>query len=89
MQKKRLLTVAALLFIFFFAGINFTYSGLLKTRTWNMIRIAYMNGYTEALELDIEEIKELKKLKRNDIPFRQKVEEAADRYMRIVEDMNR
>ncbi len=50
------------------------------------LEIAYMNGYVNALNLDIEEVKRLKK----DLGIlKQEVVAAAEAYMIVVEDMNK
>lgn len=51
----------------------------------NAIIIAYMNGYADALELRTEEIDELKE---NRNLYRQKIEQAAEKYILTVENMN-
>jgi hypothetical protein len=57
----------------------------LDTVIRNAIIVAYMNGYANALELKNEEIK---KLKANDKLFRQRIKQAAAKYILTVEKMN-
>lgn len=87
MQKTmKLLAVAIMLLLFFFGNTTSTYSVPLKRKTYNTIRVSYMNGYIDALKLDIDEIK---KLKQDKDLLRQEVKKAAARYLDLVENMNR
>ena len=58
----------------------------LDTVIRDAIVIAYMNGYADALELNAEEIK---KLKANKKLLRQRIEQAAAKYIIVVESMNK
>jgi hypothetical protein len=60
-------------------------SAALDKRIRNEIVIAYMNGYVEALQLDIIKIK---KLKRDSTLLRKTVAEATEKYISTVEKMN-
>ena len=52
----------------------------------NAIIIAYMNGYTDALELTLDEIS---KLKTNEKLIRERTKQAAAKYIITVEIMNK
>jgi len=52
----------------------------------NAIMVAYMNGYADALRLNMDEIN---KLKTNQKFFRQTIEKAAAEYIITVENMNK
>ena len=86
MRKNNFLRVAAVvLFLLLVAGINVTYSYIIKKRDQNIIRIAFMNGSVQALSLDIERIQELKN---NETLFKAAVITAADNYIKEVEQLN-
>ena len=63
------------IFLTFVVGVNATYSTIIKQRDESIIRIAFMNGSIETLNLDIERIKALKK---NKALFESAVTAAAD-----------
>jgi hypothetical protein len=52
----------------------------------NAIVTAYMNGYADALKLNMKNIQKLKTNKKN---FREKIMQAASRYIQLVENMNK
>ena len=58
----------------------------LDTVIRNAIIIAYMNGYTDALELTLDEIS---KLKTNEKLIRERTKQAAASYIITVENMNK
>jgi hypothetical protein len=58
----------------------------LDTVIRNAIIIAYMNGYTDALELKMDEIS---KLKANEKLIRERTKQAAAKYIITVENMNK
>lgn len=74
------LFLAALLF----SQATSTYSAI-KSRDNDLIKIAFMNGYIAAAQMDPDD---LKILKRNPKLMKQTVEEAADKYMATIASMN-
>lgn len=84
--NRKLMVAVFVLLTSFFAGARSTHPGALQARTWNAIKISYMNGYVQALRLDSEQIE---KLKTDEALLRQAVMDAATQYMQIVEAMNR
>jgi hypothetical protein len=86
MQKKR--RIAAIMLVSILIMITFVSSqgrAELDAVVRNAIIIAYMNGYGDALELKTEEIDELKA---NRNLYRRQIEQAAERYIITVENMN-
>ena len=59
-SRKRLILIAFMVIIILSLCINYTYSQLSPMKRRELV-IAYMNGYFQALQLDIEEIKRLQK----------------------------
>ncbi|MCF6147767.1 MAG: hypothetical protein E3K37_03820 [Candidatus Kuenenia sp.] len=82
--KIRMISITLLFFIFFVFCINYVYSGL-KLK-FQEIKIAYMNGYYEALHLNIETIKALQE---NEDLLKQVVNNAGEKYLKMVEDLNK
>ncbi len=82
--KKRFIPIAFMVIIIFSLCINYTYSQLspLKRRE---LMIAYMNGFYEAAQLDIEEIKLLQSDKDS---LKEKVKSAGERYANLIDIMN-
>ncbi len=83
-SRKRLILIAIMVIIILSLCINYTYSQLSPMKRKDLV-IAYMNGYYRALQLNIEEIKELKNdnniLKRN-------VKAAGKEYANLIDIMN-
>ena len=67
------------------AGVASQSSADLDERTENAIHTAFMNGYVAALRLDIEQIKQIKQ---NRKLMKQFVQNAARKYIAVVNDMN-
>ena len=85
MNNKTIFRIAAaVLFLFFFTGINITHSNIIEKRDEQIIRMAYMNGSVDALKLDI---KQIKKMKSDDEYRKSVVVAAADNYIKIVESL--
>ena len=82
--RKRLILIAFMAIILFSLCINYTYSQLSPMRSRELM-IAYMNGYYQALQLDIEEIKKLQNDK--DI-LKRKVKAAGGKYTNLIDIMN-
>jgi hypothetical protein len=61
-------------------------SGHLSKDDYEMIRLAFLNGYVRALNLDIEKIKSLKG---NANDLKRFVLSEAEKYMKEVSDLNR
>ncbi|MBU0697809.1 MAG: hypothetical protein KKE59_00035, partial [Proteobacteria bacterium] len=78
MQKRNLkLIIAGILILIFIGGVNTAHS-ILTVRDYNIIRIAFMNGYIEALKLSTEE---KKKLENDKTLLAKTVESAAEGYL--------
>jgi hypothetical protein len=75
-----LLTLSIIFFVFSDRG-----GAELDPTIRNAIVTAYMNGYADALKLDA---KNIQKLKTNKKFFRQKITQAASKYILNVENMN-
>ena len=82
--KKRLIPIAFMVIIFFSLCINYTYSQLSPMKRRELM-IAYMNGYYEAAQLDIKEIKLLQSDKES---LKEKVKTAGEKYATIIDIMN-
>ncbi len=82
--RKRLILIAFMVIIIFSLCINYTYSQLSPMKRRELM-IAYMNGYYQALQLDIEEIKKLQNDK--DI-LKRKVKAAGGKYTNLIDIMN-
>lgn len=80
----RQIIVITVLAVLFFAA-NPTHGELAKKDS-NLITIAFQNGFLAALRLDIEEIK---KLKDDNATMQKKVEDASQKYLKRVQDMNK
>jgi hypothetical protein len=76
--------VFTILAVLFFAAI--TAHGVLSNKDTNLIRIAFQNGYLAAIRLDLEEIK---RIKDDNATLQKKVEDASERYVKRVQDMNK
>lgn len=86
MQIKNFkIIVAVILILSFIVSVNTAYS-VLNIRDYKLIRVAFMNGYVEALKLSAEE---KEKLENDKALLVKTVESAAERYIGKVEDINR
>jgi len=85
-KKLKLFLTACILFLILFVLIVSSNSTALEPIIRNAIVAAYMNGFVDAVQNDIEEINKLKKDKKH---LKQTVETATLRYITIVEDMNK
>lgn len=74
-----------ILVLLFSVGGGSLYAAV-KSRDVDILRVAFMNGYLEALKLDEEQIK---KLKKDESLLQEKVEKAADQYIGVLHGMNR
>lgn len=83
-SKKRLIFIAFMVIIILSLCINYTYSQLSPMKRKELV-IAYMNGYYRALQLDIEEIKELQNNKNN---LKREVKVAGREYANLIDIMN-
>jgi len=77
--------LAILLLVIILLGANFA-SSAIDRKTLSTIEIAYMNGYVEALKLDLEIIKLVKSEK---ALLQESAAIAAGRYLDTVEAMNK
>jgi hypothetical protein len=88
MQNKIKIAIVILvpLIIIFILLLSNQGSAGLDTVIRNAIIVAYMNGYADALELKMDEINELKT---DEKLLRQRIEQAAAKYIITVEKMNK
>ena len=85
MKNIRLKLMAiGLLTIFFFGSISVVEAQLNKKEI-NIIKIAFMNGYLEALQRSS---KERREMSRNQDYLKETVQQAADRYLKRVQALN-
>ncbi len=82
--KKRLIPIALMVIIFFSLCIDYTYSSLSPMKRKELM-IAYMNGYYEAAQLDI---KEMKLLQSDKDSLREKVMDEGEKYATLIDIMN-
>jgi len=83
-SKKRLILIAFMVIIILSLCVNYTYSQLSPMKRRELV-IAYMNGYFQALQLDIEEIKRLQKDKNI---LKKEVKDAGGKYANLIDIMN-
>ncbi len=83
--KLRIVFSGFLLLFLFAVSIKYAYSEIEKVK-YSEIRTAYINGYCDALHLDVETIKPLQS--DNDL-LKQVVLDAANKYIALVGDMNK
>jgi hypothetical protein len=83
-MKKRMRIFSGV-FCLFFLLPSYLSADLTKT-DYEMIRVAFMNGYIRALRLDVERIQALK---RSEEDLRKFVILQADRYMEEVVNLNK
>ncbi len=83
-SKKRLILIAFMVIIILSLCINYTYSQLSPMKRRELV-IAYMNGYFQALQLDIEEIKRLQNDKNI---LKKEVKDAGGEYANLIDIMN-
>lgn len=84
-KRIRSTLIVAPLFILLIASVGFIYAAV-KPRDVDVIRVAYMNGYLQALQLDPDNVK---KLKSDEALLKQTVENAADSYLGVITTMNK
>ena len=82
--KKRLIPIVLMVIVFFSLCIDYTYSSLSPMKRRELM-IAYMNGYYEAAQLDIKEIKLLQGDKDS---LREKVMAEGEKYAALIDIMN-
>ena len=82
---KRKIVFGSLLFILFLLSPSIL-SAELSNFHYEIIQIAFMNGYINALEPDIDTIKSLKE---NSERMREYTQLAVNRYMKKVAELNR
>ncbi len=83
-SKKRFILIVFMAIITFSLCINYAYSQLSPMKRKELM-IAYMNGYYQALQLDIEEIK---KLQNDEDILKRKVKAAGGKYTNLIDIMN-
>ena len=84
-MRMRLSIFVVFLTATFVVTTSSLYSAI-KPRDAEMIKIAYMNGYHEALQLNSDALKDLKK---DEVLMKQTIEKAADRYVGVINSMNK
>ena len=85
MKKKSIkIIIGTILVLILLGSLNTAYS-ILSRKDFNIIRIAFMNGYLSALKLDIEE---KKKLENDEVLLAKTVKSAAEEYLTKVERLN-
>ena len=78
-------TMPIIIFLVLITAANAASSYLLGKRDRDLIKIAFMNGFSHVMAL---EMKQLQALKRNPAGFKRLADEAATRYIRQVELLN-
>ncbi len=82
--KKRLIPITFMVIIFLSLCIDYTYSSLSPMKRRELM-VAYMNGYYEAAQLDI---KEMKLLQSDKDSLKEKVKSEGERYATLIDIMN-
>ncbi len=82
--RKRLIPIVLVVIMMFSLFINYTYSQLSPMKRRELM-IAYMNGYYEAAQLDIEELKLLQGDKDS---LKKKVMSEGEKYLTLIDIMN-
>ncbi len=82
--RKRFIPIVLMVIIFFSLCINYTYSQLSPMKRRELM-IAYMNGFYEAAQLDIEEMKLLQSDKDS---LKKKVMAQGEKYATLIDIMN-
>ena len=86
MQKRSIKIILAVILVLVILGsINTAYSKLNK-KELNIIKIAFMNGFIEALKFSNEE---KKRLESDMAALQEAVESAVERYLEKVENLNK
>jgi len=86
MNKKNIKIIIVVIVISILFGSLTTAYSVLSRKDYSIIRVAFMNGYVEALKLNIEE---KIKLENDQVLLAQKVKSAAENYLAKVEGLNR
>ncbi len=82
--KKILIPIVLMVIIFFSLCVNHTFSQLSPMKRRELM-IAYMNGFYEAAQLDIEELKLLQGDKDS---LKKKVMDEGEKYLTLIDIMN-
>ena len=85
MKKRKRLLVLVILICAVSTGISVAYSASLGERDKRMIKIAYMNGFLDAMKIDMGT---LQAVKNDEHLLRVNVELAASRYLDTVSGLN-
>lgn len=85
MEKTSTKIIVAVLLVSILLGSLTTAYSLLSRKDYSVIRIAFMNGYLEALKLDVEQIK---KMENDKVLLSKTVKAAAENYLTRVEGLN-
>jgi len=83
-KQSKCIVISVLLVTFVVIGAGYTYSAI-NQRIYDTIKVAYLNGYVDALKLDI---KKIERLKSDDGEMRTTVMEEAEAYVAKVMELN-
>lgn len=83
-KKAKFLLIVFLLLFIVFSGGSYTYSAI-NERIYVTIRVAYMNGFVDALNLEMERIQQIKD---NRAILKEEVRIASEKYEKYVREMN-
>lgn len=83
-RKMKLLLIVLLFLCIAFNGVTYTYSAI-NEKIYVTIRVAYMNGFIDAMAQDIKKIEQIKE---NRAILKEEVQQASERYEKYVREMN-
>ena len=83
-KKTTQIIIVAIVLSILFGSLTTAYS-VLSRKDYSIIRIAFMNGYIEALKLTVEE---KKRLENDNVLLAKTVKSAAENYLAKVEGLN-
>ena len=83
-KSRKIMIITVLAGISVLLYVTASYSGLTASYR-GIIRVAYMNGFMEAVKMDPEA---LNRIRLESALLQESVEEAAERYVRKVDDLN-
>ena len=85
-MKKLLVAICVAGFMAVFFIITATHSETINVRDEKLIRIAYMNGFVHAIQLNMDTIK---KLREDEQILKKEVELAAESYLNVIKKINK
>lgn len=83
-KGNKIYLIAIVLLLIFTVGSGSSY-GLIKSKYVKIVEVAYMNGFIDGVSLDLEEIK---KIKTDPALFKKMVQQAAERYVQKIYELN-